>query len=116
MSDEIISGEISTPTPTAITLPVFDAPPKFAEYFEFAHEFDQSQIEDWDQTQARGIEIHDAWIESGMFPEDLMLLRGLLLIQVRIGRFVEGFPGDEDMPYFDALVAKVRHLKSEASE
>ena len=116
MSDEIISGEISTPTPTAITLPVFDAPPKFAEYFEFAHEFDQSQIEDWDQTQARGIEIHDAWIESGMFPEDLMLLRGVLLIQVRIGRFVEGFPGDEDMPYFDALVAKVRHLKSEASE
>ena len=116
MSDEIISGEISTPTPTAITLPVFDAPPKFAEYFEFAHEFDQSQIEDWDQTQARGIEIHDAWIESGMFPEDLMLLRGVLLIQVRIGRFVEGFPGDEDMPYFDALVAKVRHLMSEASE
>ena len=116
MSDEIISGEISTPTPTAITLPVFDAPPKFAEYFEFAHEFDQSQIEDWDQTQARGIEIHDAWIESGMFPEDLMLLRGLLLIQVRIGRFVAGFPGDEDMPYFDALVAKVRHLMSEASE
>jgi hypothetical protein len=116
MSDEIISGEISTPTPTAITLPVFDAPPKFAEYFEFAHEFDQSQIEDWDLTRARGIEIHDAWIETGTFPEDLSLLRGVLLIQVRISRFVEGFPGKEDMPYFDALVAKVRHLMSEASE
>ena len=116
MSDELISGEISTPTPTPITLPVFYALPKFTEHFEFAHEFDQSQIEDWDQTRARGIEIHDAWIETGTFPEDLTLLRGVLLIRVRISRFVEGFPGDEDMPYFDALVAKVRHLISESSE
>ena len=89
---------------------------RFDDYIKFAHEFDQSQIEDWDQTRARGIDIHDAWIKSGIFPEDLTLLRGVLLIQVRIGRFVEGFPGDEDMPYFDALVAKVRHLMSESSE
>ena len=89
---------------------------RFDDYISFAHEFDQSQIEDWDLTRARGFEIHDAWIETGTFPEDLLLLRGVLLIHVRISRFVEGFPGEEDMPYFDALVAKVRHLMSEASE
>jgi hypothetical protein len=89
---------------------------RFDDYIKFAHEFDQSQIEDWDLTRARGIEIHDAWIGSGTFPEDLTLLRGILLIQVRIGRFVEGFPGDEDMPYFNALVAKIRYLMSEKEE
>ena len=89
---------------------------RFNDYIRFAHEFDQNLIEDWDLTRARGIEIHNAWIISGTFPEDLNLLRGVLLIQVRIGRFVEGFPGDEDMPYFDALVAKVRELMSKTSE
>jgi hypothetical protein len=89
---------------------------RLEDYIRFAHEFDQDLIKDWDLTRARGIEIHDAWIKSGTLPEDLSLLRGVLLIQVRISRFVEGFPGKEDMPYFDALVAKVRHLMSEASE
>ena len=89
---------------------------RFDGYIKFAHEFNQNLIEDWDLTRSRGIQIHDAWIKSGTFPEDLNLLRGVLLIQVRIGRFVEGFPGDEDMPYFDALVAKVRELMSKTSE
>ena len=89
---------------------------RFDDYIKFAHEFDQNLIEDWALTRSRGIEIHDAWIKSGTFPNDLTLLRGVLLIQVRIGRFVEGFPVDEDMPYFDALVAKVRELMSETSE
>jgi hypothetical protein len=89
---------------------------KFEDYIRFAHEFDQDLIEDWDLTRARGIEIRDTWIGSGTFPDDLTLLRGVLLIQVRIGRFVEGFPGDEDMPYFAALVGKIRHLPGGSSE
>ena len=89
---------------------------RFNDYIKFAHEFDQNLIEDWDLTRSRGIEIHEVWTKSGTFPEDLNLLRGVLLIQVRIGRFVEGFPGDEDMPYFDALVAKVRELMRKTSE
>ena len=46
----------------------------------------------------------------------MKLLRGVLLIQVRISRFIEGFPDDEDMLYFDALMAKMRQLMSKSRE
>ena len=98
------------------SLPAYSPPQGFDEIFVFAHEFDSNLIDNWDQVRTRGIQIHDQWENSRTFPADLSLLRGILLLQVRSSRFIEGFPSEEDMPYFFSLQAKIRELMRGANE
>ena len=94
----------------AFTLPPQESPERFSEIFQFAHEFDSDLIKNWDESKALGKQVHADWIASGTFPNNLDLLRGVLLVQVRIGKFVEGFPSDEEMPYLLALTSKIKEL------
>ena len=100
----------------AFTLPPQESPERFSEIFQFAHEFDSDLIKNWDDSKALGKQVHADWIASGTFPNNLDLLRGVLLVQVRIGKFVEGFPSDEEMPYLLALTSKIKELMALSEE
>ena len=94
----------------AFTLPPQESPERFSEIFQFAHEFDSDLIKNWEESKALGKQVHADWISDGTFPNNLDLIRAVLLIQVRIGKFVEGFPSDEEMPYLLALTSKIKEL------
>ena len=100
----------------AFTLPPNESPEGFSEIFHFAHEFDPDLIKNWDETRALAKQVHAGWISGGTFPNNLDLLRAVLLIQARIGKFVEGFPSDEEMPYLLALTSKIKELMALSEE
>jgi len=79
-------------------------------------QFNGERIEDWEKTREIAREIEKTWWETGSLPEELSLLRAVLLIQVRYARFVEGYPSEADMPYLDALVATIKEKLSNISE
>jgi len=116
VTDEIVSTDGTSQTPKVFSLPISDTPPRFTEYFEFAHQFNGERIEDWEKTREIAREIEKTWWETGSLPEELSLLRAVLLIQVRYARFVEGYPSEADMPYLDALVATIKEKLSNISE
>ena len=98
------------------TLPPHESPEGFSEIFQFAHEFDSDLIKNWDGSKVLGKQVHADWISDGTFPNNLDLIRAVLLIQVRIGKFVEGFPSDEEMPYLLALTSKIKELMALSEE
>jgi hypothetical protein len=82
------------------------------EYFKFAHQFKGNEIDNWETTREIAREVQKTWWEAATLPEELPLLRAVLLIQVRYARFVEGYPSEADMPYLDALVATIQGMIS----
>jgi hypothetical protein len=92
-------------------LPPASHPDRFHNYYQFAHLFDAGNM-DWNEVREAASELEKNWHETSRLPDDLQLLRSCLLIQVRYSRFVEGYPGESDMPYLDALVEKIKQLAS----
>jgi len=92
-------------------LPPSSHPGRFHNYYQFAHLLDAGNI-DWNEVRESARELEKDWHETARFPDDLQLLRSCLLIQVRYSRFIEGYPGESDMPYLDALVEKIKQLAS----
>ena len=116
MNEEGRSSEVIGSSPRVFVLPSIDPPEGFAEYSRFAHEFDGVGIEDWDNLREVAREVRANWFESGVLPDDLTLLRGVLLVQVRYARFIEGYPDNTEMPYLDDLVATIKELISRVNE
>ena len=86
-------------------------PETWSEYYVFAHEFDGYAAFP-DNLKLFAGEVMKGWYEAGELPDDLNLLRASLFQEARSSRFITGYPGEEDMPYFDALVAKIKTLIS----
>ena len=86
-------------------------PEKWDEYYVFAHDFDGYAAYPDNLKRLAG-EVMKGWYEAGELPDDLNLLRASLFQEARISRFITGYPGEEDMTYLDALVAKIKTLMS----
>jgi hypothetical protein len=97
--------------PQIFVLPPASHPDRFHNYYQFAHLLDAGNM-DWDDVREEARELEKNWHETSRLPDDLQLLRSCLLIQVRYSRFIEGYPGESDMPYLDALVEKIKELAS----
>ena len=86
-------------------------PENWNEYYKLAHEFDGYAAFP-DNLKLFAGEVMKGWYEAGELPDDLNLLRASLFQEARSSRFITGYPGEEDMPYLDALVAKIKMLMS----
>jgi hypothetical protein len=109
--EEVMENEEKDRVPQTFVLPPASHPDRFHNYYQFAHMFDAGNM-DWNEVRERARELEENWNETTQLPDDLDLLRSCLLIQVRYSRFIEGYPGESDMPYLDALVEKIKQLAS----
>ncbi len=106
-------AESNEGTPKVFTLDDTN-PPRWNEYYAFAHEFDG--YEAFPETLYEvAASVAKNWNEEGMLPDDLPVLRAALFRQARGSRFTSGYPAEEDMGYLDALVNKIKEMMGEQS-
>jgi hypothetical protein len=100
-------------TPKVFTLDDSN-PPRWNEYYAFAHEFDG--YEAYPETLYEvAASVAKNWNENGVLPYDLPMLRASLFRQARGSRFTSGYPAEEDMGYLDALVNQIKQMMCEQS-
>ena len=92
--------------PKVLILPSVYSSPELDRIFELAYPFDgyESYFEELGKL-ANGVA--RKWHLDGGLPHDLKLLRGSLFYEARRARFVEGYPGETDMPYLRALATEI---------
>lgn len=84
-------------------------PERFREYNRFAHEIFEDPIPLKNPHEFANM-VRSNWLITQEFKEELHLLRVCLLVEVRRGRFIYGYPGTDDMEYMDALYAHIQSL------
>lgn len=87
-------------------------PERFHAINIFAHEFD-GYAAYGDELGKIANEMVAQWHVDTSLPEDLVLLRSCLFFEARRAHFIDGYPGEADMAYLDALVAEINALMSE---
>jgi len=50
-------------------------------------------------------EVMSDWYAGKKLPTDSSLLKACLFVEIRRSRFIDGYPGESDMPYITALHA-----------
>ena len=95
-------------TPQVFTL-YENNPPRWNEYYRFAHEFDGYEAFPETLYEVADLAMKN-WYLQGILPDDLVLLRASLFREARSSRFITGYPAEEDMGYLDALVNKIKDL------
>jgi hypothetical protein len=90
-------------------IPPEETPERFLEISRFAHEIVDDPIPLKKPHEFANM-VRSNWVAHGEFHEKLPLLRVCLLIEVRRGRFIWGYPGPDDMEYMDALYAHIKSL------
>jgi len=103
---EEIPDEVSSSGGKAYVIREDPAPERFNVYNEFAHEIFDDPIPLKEPIQFANM-VRTNWLHNQEFHEDLTRLRVCLLVEVRRGRFLWGYPGDDDMEYMDALYANI---------
>ncbi len=84
-------------------------PERFDVYNRFAHEIFEDSIPLKNPYEFANM-VRSNWLITHEFKEDLYRLRVCLLVEVRRGRFIWGYPGPDDMEYMDALYAHIQSL------
>jgi hypothetical protein len=84
-------------------------PTRFDVYNRFAHEIFDEPIPLKNPREFANM-VRANWVAHHEFHQELSLLRVCLLIEVRRGRFIWGYPGPDDMEYMDALYAHIQSL------
>ena len=90
-----------------IIFPMPLTPARWQEYTEIAHEFDGYKAYPNNLAELANQTIKK-WRQDKSLPNELKLLRACLFYEARRARFIEGYAGEKDMPYLDALVFKIK--------
>jgi hypothetical protein len=106
---EEIPGEESASGKKVYVIREDPQPERFDLYSKFAHEISEEPIPLKNPHEFANI-VRQNWLNTQEFKEGLLFLRICLLIEVRRGRFIYGYPGTDDMEYMDALYAHIKSL------
>jgi hypothetical protein len=95
---------------TIIQLPLIEPHPDGVAAFRTLKDFDGYKVLGEDLAPIANA-ISEQWYEDKSLPTDVDQLKGTLFYLWRQSRFIDGYPGEEDVPFLEALVNAIRAIE-----